>query len=365
MQEEWLSSLSASLLVLVLGLFVLVVGFNFFEARRAGLPLRLPRLSSLSRRRPARGPSAAESAEPGPEAFDDHDETDLPSASPTDVVREDGQPAAEDAGPADRGSDADAPEASAPPEPPPQEPLDPRFELIVDFSGTAPLSPMVEKLLARFIRVQTKPVRNYLDAQKGVVQVGMVLATRSGFASLIEIEEFLDQSERLMLPYGLSRIGPRPDSAQAMARAREVDMLLSRLDGQICFHLKASRLPSWSDVDGLMAALGLEVRGDGHYARLDAEGVLRYVIMPADEGLFLSLLLDLPRVAQPAVVLGQMVEDAQSIAQAFEAELVDDRGMPLLAPAMQMMRAQVGARAEQLQAVGLVPGSLLTCRLFS
>ena len=365
MQEEWLSSLSASLLVLVLGLLVWVVGFNFFEARRAGLPLRLPRLSRLSRLRPARERSAAESSEPLPEAFDDDDETDFGSSSPTAVAREGGQASEDGERSGDHGPDADAPDAEAPSDPSPQEPLDPRFELIVDFSGTAPLSPMVEKLLARFIRVQTKPVRHYLDAQKGVVQVGMVLATRSGFASLIEIEEFLDQSERLMLPYGLSRIGPRPDSAQAMARAREVDMLLSRLDGQICFHLKASRLPSWSDVDGIMAALGLQVRGDGHYARLDAEGALRYVIMPADEGLFLSLLLDLPRVSQPAVVLGQMVEDAQAIAQAFEAELVDDRGMPLLAPAMQMMRAQVGARAEQLQAVGLVPGSLLACRLFS
>jgi len=365
MQEEWLSSLSASLLVLVLGLLVWVVGFNFFEARRAGLPLRLPRLSGLARLRPAREKSAAESSEPLSEAFDDDDETDFASSSATAASREGGRAAADDEVPGDRAPDSDAPDAEAPPAPSPQEPLDPRFELIMDFSGTAPLSPMVEKLLARFIRVQTKPVRHYLDAQKGVVQVGMVLATRSGFASLIEIEEFLEQSERLMLPYGLSRIGPRPDSAQTMARAREVDMLLSRLDGQICFHLKASRLPSWSDVDGLMAALGLEVRGDGHYARLDAEGVLRYVIMPADEGLFLSLLLDLPRVTQPAVVLGQMVEDAQAIAQAFEAELVDDRGMPLLAPAMQMMRAQVGARAEQLQAVGLVPGSLLARRLFS
>ncbi|MFZ9314903.1 MAG: cell division protein ZipA C-terminal FtsZ-binding domain-containing protein [Burkholderiaceae bacterium] len=364
MQEEWLSSLSASLLVLGLGLFVLVVAFNFFEARRAGLPLRLPRLPSLSRRRPAAGPSSGESAESVQEAFEDA-EADLASQSATGVSREAAEPAVEDAGSDAPASASDAAEADHSAEPSVREPLDPRFELIVDFSGTAPLSPMVEKLLARFIRVQTKPVRSYLDAQTGVVQVGMVLATRSGFASLIEIEEFLDQSERLMLPYGLRRIGPRPDSAQAMARAREVDMLLGRLDGQICFHLKASRLPSWSDVDGVMAALGLEVRGDGHYARLDGDGALRYVIMPADEGLFLSLLLDLPRVHQPAVVLAQMVEDAQSIAQAFEAELVDDRGMPLLAPALQMMGAQVGARAEQLQAVGLVPGSLLACRLFS
>lgn len=365
MQEEWLSSLSASLLVLVLGLFVLVVGFNFFEARRAGLPLRVPRLPSFARLRARRARSPGGSSEPIDEALNDDDAADLAALSPSGGPSESTRAVSEGEQPDGQAPDADMPDAEVRSESAANEPLDPRFELIIDFSGTAPLSPMVEQLLARFIRVQTKPVRRYLDAQTGVVQLGMVLATRSGFASLIEIEEFFDQSERLMLPYGLSRLGPRPDSAQAMARAREVDMLLSRLDGQICFHLKASRLPSWSDVDGLMAALGLEVRGDGHYARLEAEGGLRYVIMPADDGLFLSLLLDLPRVSQPALVLGQMVEDAQAIAQAFEAELVDDRGMPLLAPAIQMMRAQVGARAEQLQAVGLVPGSLLARRLFS
>jgi hypothetical protein len=309
-----------------------------------------------------------------------------PRATPPDPGRQDLSPAADD-DPSDQplGDHAqdpderyvsstsrtsqDADESQAPEQFPgpqeTQEPLDPRFELILGFTGTAPLSPLVEKLLTRFTRIQTKPICRYLEVEKGIVQLGMVLATRSGFASLIEIEEFLEQSERLLLPYGLSRIGPRPDSAEIMTRAREVDMLLGRLDGQICFHLKASRLPAWSEVDRLMEALGLTVRGDGHYVRHDADGALRYVVMPADDGLFLSLLLDLPRVALPAAVLSQMVDDAQAIAQACEAELVDDRGMPLLPPAIQMMRAQVTARAEQLQAAGLVPGSRLACRLFS
>jgi hypothetical protein len=352
MWEEWLSSLSASLLVLGLGLILIVACLNFRDARKAGFPIRIPKFWPLRASRA----SEEEASEQDQEAW---------SGSPEDT---DTSPAQRD-GRHPEGDSYEEPESPATEAGPltelAAEPLDPRYEIILQFSGDAPLAPVVGQTLQQFTHVQTKPVRAYVEPHKGVVQVGMVLATRSGFVSLMEIEGFLDQSEKLLSPYGLKRLGARPDSAALLGQARQVDQLLTGLDGQICFHLKASRMPSWPDVDRVMEGLGLVVKGEGHYCRQGSNGRLWYTISPADQGLFLSLLLDLPRVATPAAVLGRMVEEAQVIGQAFEADLVDDRAMALSAPAIAMMQSQVIARADQLQAAGLVPGATLTCRLFS
>lgn len=355
MSAHWLASLSASLLVLALGLLALVWGINFYQARQAGLPLQIPRLWPR-REQPVDDQEALDDA-----ADADHGREDDSYA----VGAEDSIDQTETSDGSEPQSPAESAAADSADHLPPPEPLDPRYELILQFSGEAPLAAVVGRTAQSFTRVQTKSVRAYLDLQKGVVQIGMTLATRSGFASLMEIESFLEQAERTLTPYGLKRLGTRPDPAAVMAQAREVDALLTSLDGQICFHIKASRLPAWSDVDRVMQDLGLVVRGDGHYLRQSSDGRPWYTIMPADQGLFLSFLLDLPHVATPAAVLGRMVAEAQSLAQAFEAELVDDRGMPLSAPAIAMMQSQVIARADQLQAAGLVPGALLTCRLFS
>lgn len=359
MGEEWLSSLGASLLFLGLGLLATVASYNFYEARKAGLPLRFPRLWPARQadpepeENPATGTHDRWPQEEAAAPFAASDAAGMPTPN------DDDQPASEPA--AEPDGDAADPGAWGAVS---DEPLDPRYEMILQFTGEAPLSGDLRPTLQRFTHVQTKPVRAYSEPHKGMVQLGMALATRSGFASLIEIEAFLEQAEQRLAAHGLTRLGPRPDAAASMTQARQVDALLSQLDGQICFHLKASRMPAWADVDRVMQELGLVVRGNGQYARQGSDGRHWYSIMPADQGLFLSFLLDLPRVVTPAAVLGRMVEEAQAVGQAFEAELVDDRGMPLSAPAIAMMQSQVIARADQLRAAGLVPGAPLTCRLF-
>lgn len=354
MGEGWLSSLSASLLFLGLGLLAAVASYNFYEARRAGLPIRLPRLWPSRKSAPQdadtepfNSPAASDPGPTHPGAVSDADLVP-PSPAPVGLV-----------GPVGSAGAVGGPLAGLS-----LEPLDPRYELVLQFTGEAPLPDGLRDTLQRFTHVQSKPVRAYPEPVKGMVQVGMALATRSGFASLIEMEAFIEQAEQRLGAHGLQRLGSRPDAAAIMTQARQVDDLLSRLDGQVCFHLKASRMPSWADVDRVMQDLGLVVRGNGHYAREASDGRHWYTVLPADQGLFLSFLLDLPRVATPAAVLGRMVEEAQAVGQAFEAELVDDRGMPLAAPAIAMMQSQVIARADQLQGAGLVPGAPLTCTLF-
>ncbi|MBM3376000.1 MAG: hypothetical protein FJY35_07900 [Betaproteobacteria bacterium] len=358
MGEEWLSSLGASLLFLGLGLLAAVASYNFYEARKAGLPLRFPRLWPARETDPEHDDDSATGAQdrwPQQEAPASFAASDAAGEPTLDDDQDPPEPAADPADdaayPGSWGGVSD-------------EPLDPRYEMILQFTGEAPLSDDLRLTLQRFTHIQTKPVRAYSEPHKGIVQLGMALATRSGFASLIEIEAFLEQAEQRLAAHGLKRLGPRPDAAASMTQARQVDALLSQLDGQICFHLKASRMPAWADVDRVMQELGLVVRGNGQYSRQGSDGRHWYSIMPADQGLFLSFLLDLPRVVTPAPVLGRMVEEAQAVGQAFEAELVDDRGMPLSAPAIAMMQSQVIARADQLRAAGLVPGAPLTCRLF-
>ena len=84
----------------------------------------------------------------------------------------------------------------------------------------------------------------------------------------------------------------------------------------------------------------------------------------ADQGLMLSFLLDLPRVCDPESWFVEMAETARRLAEALDAEIVDDRGMVLTEQAMGLIREQVRQRAETLTEAGLRPGGVLARGIF-
>ncbi|MFZ9812702.1 MAG: hypothetical protein ACO3DD_06445, partial [Burkholderiaceae bacterium] len=145
MGEEWLSSLGASLLFLGLGLLATVASYNFYEARKAGLPLRFPRLW------PARQTDSENEDTPATGPHDRWPQQDEVSASFA---------ASDAAGAPTPDGDQPAPESAAEPDHDAahpgswgavsDEPLDPRYEMILQFTGEAPLPDDLRPTLQRF-----------------------------------------------------------------------------------------------------------------------------------------------------------------------------------------------------------------------
>jgi FtsZ-interacting cell division protein ZipA len=79
----------------------------------------------------------------------------------------------------------------------------------------------------------------------------------------------------------------------------------------------------------------------------------------------LTLLLDVPRVGNPAMQFDVMVQLARRLAGDFRATLVDDHRMALGENALAHIRAQVSTIEDRMLAGGVSPGSSQALRLFS
>jgi FtsZ-interacting cell division protein ZipA len=78
-----------------------------------------------------------------------------------------------------------------------------------------------------------------------------------------------------------------------------------------------------------------------------------------------TLVLDVPRVADGAAALEKMVQIARELAAGLGGRLVDDNRVPLTEGSMQAIRQQLASIHEAMTARGTPPGSERALRLFS
>jgi FtsZ-interacting cell division protein ZipA len=79
----------------------------------------------------------------------------------------------------------------------------------------------------------------------------------------------------------------------------------------------------------------------------------------------LTFALDVPHVAGPVAMLGEMGKVAEVFANALGGELVDDERRPLGATGLAAIRRSLDAVAQRMEAHGIPAGGALARRLFS
>lgn len=193
------------------------------------------------------------------------------------------------------------------------------------------------------------------------LQVGILLATRSGPLHAMEFSEWQEGLGRLagQLAAQLSM----PSMSDVLARARTLDQQCSEVDAQLILSVSAQQVLSVSAMSSAAHSAGLESRGEARFAK----GPLhhqRFSVFPGDAGNCLMLLLDVPRTALPLEAFQEMVATAQTLASLLDAEVTDEAGRPLAQHDFDQIAAQVSAKEQQLQALGIMPGSTVAQRLF-
>ena len=78
-----------------------------------------------------------------------------------------------------------------------------------------------------------------------------------------------------------------------------------------------------------------------------------------------TLLLDVPRVADPQRALSLMLESAAALAQALGGSVVDDNRKPLTDVSLQAIQHQLRSIQQKMETRGMTPGSGRALRLFS
>ncbi len=247
-------------------------------------------------------------------------------------------------------------------------------DAIATLQFSRPLSiEQVQQALRGWRHVGSKPLsfawssdgeRFLAQPDQGLVtglQIGVLLATRSGPLHAMEYSEWQSTLDRLARELGAAL--DLPSMTDVLSRARSLDQQCAAVDAQLTVSVSTPEVLSAAAIQAAAERVGLESRGESRYAM----GPLhhqRFVVFPGDGGGRLTFLLDLPRTTAPGDAFQSMVDVAEQLAEALSGVLTDEAGRPLTEQAIARIAQQVEERVAQFEQMGLTPGSQVAQRLF-
>jgi FtsZ-interacting cell division protein ZipA len=267
---------------------------------------------------------------------------------------------------------------------------DPDIECVI---GLSPLEPVGAALLSSGLNARIgKRVRWFGRAQAGgswqlvtadsperfvELCACLLLADRNGALSHAQVHTFLRVVGELGAAVGANV--DAPDGADEAARAQALDKLCAELDVQIGLTLLKAE-PSTvagTRLRGVAEAAGFHLAPGGRFEHVQEDtGAVLYTLHNVRNEPFTAeslrvmstngvvLVLDVPRVADPARTFDQMKLAARRMAHTLGAELVDDNRRALDDAALGKIRGQVQAAAQALSEVHIAPGSPRALALF-
>jgi len=165
----------------------------------------------------------------------------------------------------------------------------------------------------------------------------------AGVVGDAELIEFRSEVETLATRIGASVAAP--EMREALDAARTLDRRCADADIQVALHVIG-------EIDPAAAAAELERLSDAPYQAVErADG--------------LTLIMDVPRVADVTRSYESMTRMAVHLAGALGGRVVDDRGNALDERALAAIGAELEPMRRLLAEVGIEPGSPLALRLFS
>ncbi|TVT74156.1 MAG: ZipA [Denitromonas halophila] len=205
----------------------------------------------------------------------------------------------------------------------------------------------------------------------------MQMVDRRGPINDSDFTRFVDGVQRLADQFMAIPASPLA-RAEALGRAEELDRFCASVDVQIGINL-VSRGAAFAGTKlrGLVEAQGMVLRGDGLFHSEDDEGNSLFVLGNLEPKLLtadgmrelqthgLTLIVDVPRVAHGAQVFDRMMLVARQLADALDADLVDDNRSPFGPDAAKVIRGQIQHFQAQMNEYGLPAGSALAMRLFA
>ncbi len=209
------------------------------------------------------------------------------------------------------------------------------------------------------------------------LKIALQLVDRNGVISDTRLADFRELLGEIGRKQDADMVLPLADSA--LERARELDSFCASVDQMIGLNLiNCGERPLFaSEVARAVRQSGMSLQADGTFHQFADDGATLYTLAVSDGTPFqhhtldqmqvnsLTLLLDIPRVQEPAKCFDDMILLALDIAPALRVTLVDDQRVILSQGAIAHIRDSVDAVERRMLAGGLVPGSAQALRLFS
>lgn len=266
------------------------------------------------------------------------------------------------------------------------------LDYVAEIDADAPIpEPSVAELLGR-IAACGKPVRaigfspesgSWEEIGRGragrytKLRLALQLVNRAGPVNPAQLAAFCDAVRGCA-----ERAAARalcPEAQPALETARELDTFCSEVDVAIGINVVAAGGAAFTGtrIRALAESAGFKLEHDGVFHYRDERRQTLFTLDNHEPAPFLpeqiknlttrgvTLLLDVPRVADGVRALGRMLEIARSLAASLGGRLVDDNRAPLTEPGVARIEEQLRSIQAAMAARGIPAGSARALRLFS
>ena len=198
------------------------------------------------------------------------------------------------------------------------------------------------------------------------LQLAIQLASRRGAIGVLELSDFCSRAQALAETLG-SQID-MPSVNTMLESAKELDVMAADSDIQLSINILFDEPCPWGNFDALMRQRGFRLARNGRQYEFCNDGALIFNSADLDPNSpvsQLTLLLEVPLVAQEARAFERMLGEGVEIAQAAHGRLVDDNGINLSEAAVVSIRQHLDLLYANLEKSGVPAGSSTASRLFS
>jgi len=209
------------------------------------------------------------------------------------------------------------------------------------------------------------------------LQAAIQLANRGGPLHAPQLNGFCDAVSGWAERHGVTVT--IPDTAAGLKAAQDLDALCGDMDVAIGLNVVAQPGSAFSgdQVANAAAESGFGLESDGVFYWHDADGHVLFIMENQESEPFaadhleamqtsgLTLLLDVPRVADAGVALDEMARVGALLAEALGGFLVDDNRVALQPAGVERIKTQLRDIHESMAAHGVAAGGSRAQRLFA
>lgn len=207
--------------------------------------------------------------------------------------------------------------------------------------------------------------------------IALQLVDRSGVISATRLGDLRDLV--LGIAQAIDADTTVPDIQETLVNAQALDTLCAEVDQMVGVNLlpPGVRLLNGEKINEAAALQGMKLESDGAFHLSDAAGNSLITLINKDTSPFqhhtlghfttqgITLMLDVPRVENPAASFDLLVQMAHAMARDLQVNLVDDHRVQLTESGLARIRAQITEVEAKMRENNLVPGSAQARRLFS
>ncbi len=208
-------------------------------------------------------------------------------------------------------------------------------------------------------------------------RIALQLLDRGGVISAARLADFRDLVLGIAAQIKADTNVPDPDTAQT--KAAMLDEFCAEVDQLIGINLvpPGGRMLNGSRITQAAALHGMTLESDGAFHLLNTQGNSLFSLSNQNSEPFLhhnlatletsgiTLLLDVPRVMNPAQQFDQMMQIAHELAKTLQTNVVDDKLVVLSDTGIARIRAQITGVEAKMCDNAIIPGGVQARRLFS